>query len=525
MQLHGSEAVYQSEPSVLRGRLSGKPTYTPVGMQACVHETSYTSQRPRNLATARIRGRAPPSPTAGMPRRKAGATQPRSLVVLKDGHVGSEWFAEAMQRQPATRFIFEMGPCITGSLPGKLAFVTEKRGCACSKEDCQLFKRDIQQAPCLDSPHARACNVLGGSHMSVAADSEVVQWQQALTNATGVTIVVQTRSNLVKWAWSFLRTGASHRFLYWQRQKQSNGSAAPRIKELNHLRSESNRSKEKAVRVEPAHLLRLVLAKQRRSERLLEIARKLAMQVGQRRERVVLYESLQTDMEGELRKLYRSMGVPFSVEAHRSVPRNSLLKHATEDLTRAISNWRELEGALRPYPCLLEMLHDKERRAFADCNGLRGGRCACSWRTPIVPRNLSALGRQQRRAAVALAAQMRRHVHGGRGRRGVGASSHHLPARHGEQTPADAVMAKAGGMLGLMLLLLVTGVARSGWWPRRCTLVQAATKRRRVRDAAVQTPSSVEVRHRGGDGFHSGIALRYPSDVRSRPPLETDEAR
>ena len=150
-----------------------------------------------------------------MPRRKAGATQPRSLVVLKDGHVGSEWFAEAMQRQPATRFIFEMGPCITGSLPGKLAFVTEKRGCACSKEDCQLFKRDIQQAPCLDSPHARACNVLGGSHMSVAADSEVVQWQQALTNATGVTIVVQTRSNLVKWAWSFLRTGASHRFLRW----------------------------------------------------------------------------------------------------------------------------------------------------------------------------------------------------------------------------------------------------------------------------------------------------------------------
>ena len=464
-----------------------------------------------------------------MPRRKAGPPQPRSLVVIKDGHVGSEWFAESLQRQPSTRFIFEMGPCITGSLEGKKAFVAEKRGCACSKEDCQLFKRDIHQAPCLDSPHAQSCTVLGGSHMSVAADNEVAQWQEALTNATGVTIVVQTRSNLVKWAWSFLRTGASHRFLYWQRQNQKNTTAAgAKIKELNHLRSESNRSKEKAVRVEPAHLLRLVLAKQRRSERLLEIARKLAVQVGQRRERVVLYESLQTDMEGELRKLYRSMGVPFSLEAHRSVPRNALLKHATEDLTRAISNWRELEGALRPYPCLLEMLHDTERRAFADCNGLRGGRCACSWKTPIVPRNLSALGRQQRRAAVALAAQMRRHVHGGRGRRGVGASSHHLPGvRHGEQTPAEAVMAKAGGMLGLLLLLLVTAVARSGWWPRRCApwLATAAPKRRRVRDAAVQTPSSVEVRHRGGDGFHSGIALRYPSDVRGRPPLEAEEAR
>ena len=31
------------------------------------------------------------------------------------------------------------------SLAGKVAFVSEKRGCTCTKEDCQLFKRDIAQ--------------------------------------------------------------------------------------------------------------------------------------------------------------------------------------------------------------------------------------------------------------------------------------------------------------------------------------------------------------------------------------------
>ena len=122
--------------------------------------------------------------------------------------------------------------------------------------------------------------MLGGSHLSVAADGEVVQWQEALANASGVTIVVQTRSNLVKWAWSFIRTGAAHRFSYWQRQRQPNASVGAKIKELNHLRFEGNRSRAAPVVVQPAHLLRLVLAKQRRSERLVEIARELAMLTG-----------------------------------------------------------------------------------------------------------------------------------------------------------------------------------------------------------------------------------------------------
>ena len=83
------------------------------------------------------------------------------------------------------------------------------------------------------------------------------------------------------------------------------------------------------------------------------------------------------------------------------MPSGSLLKHAPEDLSRAIGNWDELTTAFRAYPCLNAMLLDTSRRIFDDCgdgmgfvSGETGGvaskaidptaRCACSWRTPIV---------------------------------------------------------------------------------------------------------------------------------------------
>ena len=124
--------------------------------------------------------------------------------MLKDGHVGSEWFAEAIARQPGTRFIFEMGPCITGSLAGKRAFVTEKRGCACSKEDCSLFKKSVHRAPCLDEPSARSCSVLGGSHLSMASTKEQEQWATVLRNSTAVTVAaLYNREH----GWKYARAG------------------------------------------------------------------------------------------------------------------------------------------------------------------------------------------------------------------------------------------------------------------------------------------------------------------------------
>lgn len=148
----------------------------------------------------------------------------------------------------------------------------------------------------------------------------------------------------------------------------------------------SNRGAQLAIRVDPKLLLRMIIAKQQRSEKLLETARRFAELVGQRRERVLLYEAMQADMEGEMRALFRFMGVDFSTTAHREVAEGSLLKHATEDLSRAIANWDEVLAEFAKYPCLLQMLHDRERRIFDDCGeGLHGGPCDCTWRTPIEP--------------------------------------------------------------------------------------------------------------------------------------------
>ena len=268
---------------------------------------------------------------------------PRTLLVLKDGHVGSEWFAEAVSRQPGTRFLFEMGPCITGSLPGKLAFFSQaRRGCACSKEDCATFRGDITSAPCLDEPSRSSCHVLGGSHISMTSEKEAQQWEQALRNTTDLMIVVQTRSNLVKWAWSFYRTGAMKRL----RQNASptnvaNAAAAaePISRERIHLRDEANRTISKPVHVDPMVLLRMIIAKQGRSERLVATGRRFARLTPARRERILLYEAMQADLQGELDRLYEAMKTPFSVQAHRTVPEGSLLKTAPEDLSRVIANW------------------------------------------------------------------------------------------------------------------------------------------------------------------------------------------
>jgi hypothetical protein len=331
--------------------------------------------------------------------------QPRALLVLKDGHVGSEWFAETISRQPGTRFVFEMGPCIGGSIVAKRAFFgTGRHACACGKEECAAFRGGaFSSAPCLDAPSRTACRLLGGSIMSVT-DEEARQWQAVLSsNSSDALVVVQTRSNLAKWAWSFYRTGAMKRLRRRWPEPAGNSSGGDsnggrnsvvQLKEQIHRReSDETPSIRRSVHVDPAVLLRMIWAKQARSERLLRIARQLARRTGQRRERVVLYEAMQADAAGELSRLFAALRLPFDVSAHHRVPLgvSPLLKHATENLSSSIANWAELEVAFRQYPCLHEMLVDTHRRAFDDCGGgafsTDGGAdpsapCACSWRTP-----------------------------------------------------------------------------------------------------------------------------------------------
>jgi hypothetical protein len=316
---------------------------------------------------------------------------PRALLVLKDGHVGSEWFAETVSRQPGTRFLFEMGLCITGSLEGKRAFFgRESRGCSCAKEDCVTFRSDIASAPCLDAPSRHSCRVLGGSIMTTTSEGEARQWEAVLRNHTSATVLVHTRSNLVKWAWSFYRTGAMKRLRV---SSQPSAVHVPPVhREPIHLRDEANRTGAgRRMHVDPHALLRMVISKQTRAERLHTVARRLASLTSQRRERVLLYEAMQADMTGEIERLYAHMSVPFDAKAHGRVVAGSLLKHAPEDLSRVIANWGEVRRVFEPYPCLHEMLVDTRRQVFDDC-GFAGtaergdphAPCACSWRTPIL---------------------------------------------------------------------------------------------------------------------------------------------
>ncbi|KAL1514724.1 hypothetical protein AB1Y20_003811 [Prymnesium parvum] len=305
----------------------------------------------------------------------------RALLVLKDGHVGSEWFAEAIARQPGVSFIFEMGACITGNLAGKRLFLQEKRGCGCSKEDCSSYRRHIHHAPCVHQPNSSTCAVLGSSHISITSPTEVAQWEQVLRNSSAVLVLVQTRSNLVKWAWSFYRTGAL-RAVRTKLSLDGLRQATSEPKEHIHLRNRSNFVPQQFV-VDPALLLRTVIAKQKRSELLIHTARKFARLVGQPEEHVLMYESMQLDLEGELERIFKRMNLPFDRVAHRQEEEGSLLKTTSEDLSRVMANWDEVHAAFSRFPCLLKMLTDKERRVFAGCDVIGGPECSCTWRTPI----------------------------------------------------------------------------------------------------------------------------------------------
>lgn len=291
----------------------------------------------------------------------------KALMVLKDGHVGSEWLAEVISRQPGTRFIFEMGSCITGNLIGKQIFVQEKRGCACSKTNCSNYRTQIDRAPCVNSPVSRSCALLGGSYLSVTP-SEMLQWEYVLQNSSDVTILVLLRSNLVKWAWSFYRTGAMRPF------RLKVGRPPDKTSEKIHRRTETNESWRKMF-VDPTILLRTIVAKQMRSEKLLTVAQTLAHAAGQHQPYVLLYEQMQNNLEEEMKRLFRYLKLDFDVNAHNQFGENSLQKSTSEDLSQVVSNFHHLRTAFRRFPCLREMLTDTNRRIFDHFN--------CSWRTPI----------------------------------------------------------------------------------------------------------------------------------------------
>ena len=112
------------------------------------------------------------------------------LLVVKSGHVGSEWLAELVHKQRFGAFKHEANACVRSQdlVSGLIT------GAGCSK----VSTRDNSSLPLL------------GLSFNVGAfgESAIATWKAAL-NATPPTmpimVVSLTRTNTVKWAWSVYR--------------------------------------------------------------------------------------------------------------------------------------------------------------------------------------------------------------------------------------------------------------------------------------------------------------------------------
>ena len=112
------------------------------------------------------------------------------LLVVKSGHVGSEWLAELVHKQRFGAFKHEANACVRSQdlVSGLIT------GAGCSK----VSNRDNSSLPLL------------GLSFNVGAfgESAIATWKAAL-NATPPTmpimVVSLTRTNTVKWAWSVYR--------------------------------------------------------------------------------------------------------------------------------------------------------------------------------------------------------------------------------------------------------------------------------------------------------------------------------
>jgi len=251
------------------------------------------------------------------------------LLVVKSGHVGSEWLAELVHKQRFGAFKHEANACVRSQdlVSGLIT------GAGCSK----VSTRDNSSLPLL------------GLSFNVGAfgESAIATWKAAL-NATPPTmpimVVSLTRTNTVKWAWSVYR----HQVFDQKSHVRFNDSTPVR-------------RPFEPVHVEPtciAHYLRagvehIGLTRQR-AERF---AKMLGVPVTH-----LTYEQLQRDSEGTVRNLFDQAHVPFSAKDHYlpNEAKGTLVKGAPEDLSLAMSNFREVrEHPALALPCLQAMFDAK----------------------------------------------------------------------------------------------------------------------------------------------------------------------
>lgn len=283
-----------------------------------------------------------------------------SFVVVKGYHMGSKWFADAFNHIHGAAFFFEYEHCLRKLAPQPhvlagpettLGYLRHGCGCAESCHGCRAgelppvqpavpgggaHRARASRVHAAESAHAKHCLATGVSFGALGA-SYVAHLGAMLRLEPRLSIVLHVRSNHVKHGLSFLRVTCPS-----QPNHATAATAAHRM------------------RMPPALLLARSVTAARSQAKVSEQAASLA---GGRVAYTVVYEAMQRDLDGEMRRLLGAIGAPPAAQG--SVVRGgSLVKAGSDDLAEVLANFGEVEQHLRSLPCLHSMLVARGPVAF-----------------------------------------------------------------------------------------------------------------------------------------------------------------
>jgi len=257
------------------------------------------------------------------------------FVMVKGYHMGSYWLAEAFSKAPGCALYFEYEHCLRRGMPTccpspNLTLGYLQRGCSCSTARRHVGSDSC--SGCSEYPLEGGCRATG-VQLGALGPVYITHIRQMQVQSPSLQIVFLARSNLVKHAVSFLRTSCGG---------------------TNHLTAAAHAKHHSGewISIPPPQLLHNIRTNSHAQQQVAEHARALA---GGEPAYTLIYESAQRDLVGEISNLLRAIGarpLPVGWNGVAGV----IIKAGGDTLTTALSNYAELEEALRPASCLHRML-------------------------------------------------------------------------------------------------------------------------------------------------------------------------
>jgi len=207
-------------------------------------------------------------------------------------------------------------------------------------------------------------------------------------------VVVLLRTNHVKHALSLLRTecgSQNHAFVSPTHASVSQTHAFVAARPSPRASSSASGKPRLVMRVPPHLLLFKTRLAGLANQRIAQVAENFAHSTGRGVTRYVAYEAMQLDMAGVLRDLLAALGAP-PLERWQAARREAVqVKAGSENVSAAVSNFGELEAALRVSGCHRAMLLADRPIVFSP------GGCSPD-ALPLALRELGARGRRMNRS-------------------------------------------------------------------------------------------------------------------------------